>query len=94
MPAITFVYPDGTTKKIDGKEGETVLEIAMDNNVPMEHACGGNGFCNTCLCEIASGAANLSARSDQEETMGADGAKRLGCQAKVSGDVTVKLLEV
>jgi ferredoxin len=94
MPTITFVHPDGHTEKIEGASGETILKIALDHNVPMEHACGGNGFCNTCLCEVTAGKENLSKRNDQEETMGATETQRLGCQATVQGDVTVKLLEV
>lgn len=94
MPAITFLHLDGHTQKVQGAAGETILKIAMDNGVPMEHACGGNGFCNTCACEVTEGKEHLSARNDQEESMGITEPRRLGCQAVVQGDATVKLLEV
>lgn len=94
MPIITFIHPDGTVQKVEGAEGETILKIALDNSVPVEHACGGNGFCTTCMCDIGSGMENLSQRNDREENMGVvDDPKRLSCQSKVRGDVSVKLLE-
>jgi adenylate cyclase len=94
MPTITFISSKGATQKVQGAANETILKIALDNNVPMEHACGGNGFCNTCLCEITEGQDHLTPRNEQEETMGiTEGSQRLGCQAHVLGDVTVKLIE-
>ncbi len=94
MPLITFLHPDGTIQKVEGPAGESLLKIALDHGIPMEHACGGNGFCTTCMCDVAQGMENLSSRNDREENMGVmDDPKRLGCQAKVSGDVVVKLLD-
>ena len=70
MPIITFIHPDGTIQKAEGPEGETVLKIALDHGVPMEHACGGNGFCTTCMCDIQEGMQHLTPRNDLEENMG------------------------
>jgi adenylate cyclase len=93
VPIITFIHPDGTITKADAKPGDTLLKVALATNVPMEGACGGNGFCTTCLCEAIEGAEHLSPRNDREENMGVtEGNQRLGCQAEVQGDVTVKLL--
>ncbi len=91
MPKVTFVQTDGQKKVVDGKAGDTVLKTAQDNQIPMESACGGNGFCTTCLCGIEKGAENLSPKNDREENMGIEEPQRLGCQAVVQGDVTVKL---
>lgn len=94
VPIVTFVLPDGQIRKVETPAGESLLRIALDNDIPMEHACGGNGFCTTCMCDVAEGMANLSPRNDREENMGiVDDPKRLSCQAKVQGDVTVKILE-
>ncbi len=91
MPTITFIKPDGTTQKVTGTAGDTVLKIALDNGLPMEGACGGNGFCTTCLCEVTG---DVSPRGDREENMGiTDEPQRLGCQTHVQGDATVKILE-
>lgn len=60
----------------------------------MEHACGGNGFCTTCMCDVKNGMGNLSERNDKEENMGiSDDPHRLGCQAQVHGDVEIEVLE-
>lgn len=82
-------------KTVTTDAGKTLLQIALDNNIPMEHACGGNGFCTTCMCDIESGMDALSPRNDREENMGVvEDPKRLGCQAIVQGDTTVRLLEM
>ena len=94
MPIITFVFPDGRVEKIAGQAGDTILKIALDHAIPMEHACGGNGFCTTCMCDVVDGMDRLSARNDREENMGVvDDPKRLSCQAEVTGDVTVRLID-
>ncbi len=93
MPTITFINTDGSIQKVEGPEDETVLKIALDAGIPMETACGGNGFCTTCMCEIED-MTNVTPRNDREENMGVvDDPKRLGCQARVRGDVTVKLID-
>jgi len=99
MPKITFTLADGTVKEVEGDDGKTVLQIALDNGIPMEHACGGNGFCTTCSCNVADGqkmidANTVSAVNEKEENMGVEGPDhRLGCQTKVHGDIAVTVLE-
>ena len=94
MPLITFVHPDGTNQKIEGTTDDSILKIALDAGIPMENACGGNGFCTTCMCSVAEGMEHLSPRNDREENMGVvDDPNRLSCQAQVQGDVTVEVIE-
>ena len=94
MPLITFIHSDGSLQKVEGTTDDTILKIALDASIPMEHACGGNGFCTTCMCSIVEGMEHLSPRNDREENMGvSDDPMRLGCQTKVRGDSVVKLLE-
>ncbi|HCI04261.1 TPA: 2Fe-2S ferredoxin [Candidatus Peribacteria bacterium] len=93
VPKVTFIY-DGQTKEVEAKEDQTLLEAAIEAGVPMEHACGGNGFCTTCRCKVKKGSENLSARNDREENMGvSEEPDRLGCQAEVQGEVEVELAE-
>lgn len=95
VPIVTFILPDGQIKRVESPAGDSILKIALDNNLPMEHACGGNGFCTTCMCNVQEGMDRLTVRNDNEENMGVmDDPFRLGCQAKVEGDVTVKILDV
>jgi len=91
VPKITFHYA-GQIKTVEAKDGETVLQIALDNGIPMEHACGGNGFCTTCMCKVKSGMENLSPRNDKEENMGiVNDPERLSCQTEIKGDVEVEV---
>lgn len=95
MPKVIF-HCSGQEKIVEGKSGETLLKIAIDNAVPMEHACGGNGFCTTCICQVRSGMEHLSARNDREENMGiTSDPHRLGCQVRMkgTGDVTVEVAD-
>src|SRR5689334_3355901 len=49
MPQITFIGSDGTTYKVEGELGSTVMETAIKNNVPgIEAECGGACACATC----------------------------------------------
>ncbi len=93
MPKVTFHY-DGQVTKAEGQDGQTILQIGLDNGIPIEHACGGNGFCTTCLCKVKSGMENLGERNEKEENMGiTEDPERLGCQAEVHGDVEVELAD-
>ena len=100
MPQVTYAMQDGQTKAVQGDDGKTILQIALDNDIPMEHACGGNGFCTTCSCDVKDGQkmideGTVSAVNEKEENMGVEGPeRRLGCQTKVSGDITVTVVEV
>jgi 2Fe-2S ferredoxin len=93
VPKVTFIMGD-QVKTVDGPDGQTILQIALDNAIPMEHACGGNGFCTTCMCSVKEGMEHLNERNDREENMGISmDPYRLSCQARVkgNGDVTAEL---
>lgn len=97
MPKITFHHSNGQVTVADAKEGESILKIALDHNIPMEHACGGNGFCTTCMCKVQKGMEQLSPRNDREENMGiTSDPYRLSCQSRVKGteDLEIEVLEI
>lgn len=92
MAQVTFRH-NGKSVVVEGKAGETLLQLAVNNAVPMEHACGGNGFCTTCMCSVSSGAEHLAPRTEREEGMGiTSDPYRLGCQARLrgTGDIGVE----
>ena len=93
MPKVTFRFAD-QVKVVEVESGKTILQIALDSGIPMEHACGGNGFCTTCMCNVKGGMQNLSPRNDREENMGVtEDPMRLSCQTQVTGDTEIELIE-
>lgn len=94
MPKVTFIK-NGKKIEIDSAEtGKSLLDVALENMVEMDHACGGNGVCTTCMVKVESGAENLGSMTEREEMMGMDPADptlRLGCQCQVDGDCEVEL---
>jgi 2Fe-2S ferredoxin len=93
VPKVTFHVGDQVSE-VETEAGKSILQVALDNGILMEHACGGNGFCTTCLCKVKSGGENLGERNDKEENMGiTEENERLGCQATVNGDVEVEVVE-
>jgi 2Fe-2S ferredoxin len=76
--------------KLMGGEGESVLEVAMDHGINIEHACGGVCACSTCHVYIESGSESLSEATEAEEDRveeapGLRRTSRLSCQCEISG---------
>lgn len=102
---ITFL-PSGKTVQFEhgklpyqdhGKE-ESILDVALNYDVELDHACGGNCACTTCHVWVKEGAENLSPMEDDEADrldMAADLQlnSRLGCQAVITkpGKVVVEI---
>ena len=42
-------------KTIEISQNQTILELALANEIPMTHACGGNARCSTCRIMIIEG---------------------------------------
>lgn len=45
---ITYVEADGNEIVVDAQVGQNLLEVAHENNVELEGACGGELACSTC----------------------------------------------
>jgi len=55
MIHITFVFADGERRQLAGDNGDTVLDVALDNAVAgIKGQCGGGCTCCTCHCWIHS----------------------------------------
>jgi 2Fe-2S ferredoxin len=94
MPKVKFL-PSGI--EVSAKAGDSLLDIALANDVSIQHACGGFCACTTCHCEVMEGEVNLDAPdSDELERLdvldGRTTHSRLACQSKVKGDVTVRVV--
>ena len=94
MPKVTFLP---VNRVVDGNPGDSILEIALMHDIPLQHACGGFCACTTCHVEVREGLQSLSAIEEEEnERMEAldlpTSSSRLGCQARLgSQDVTVEI---
>jgi ferredoxin, 2Fe-2S len=94
MPKITFV---NLGESFEVAPNTSILECAIDNNLPLEHDCGGNCACTTCQVFIESGAENIVAMSGDERSVleandKLDEKARLGCQSRIrSGTVVVRI---
>lgn len=76
----------------------SLLDIALANDIHIEHACGGVGACATCHVIVQNGEGNLSEPDDDELdhvelAPGCTPKSRLACKAVVQGDVTVRIPE-
>ena len=103
MPKVTFVNAGRTVEFESGKlpysehgKPESLLDIALNFGIQLEHACGGNCACTTCHVWINEGMQNLTELDDDEADrldMAADLTlkSRLGCQCVVKGDVVVEI---
>lgn len=94
MPRVTFLHPEGTSGDVPA--GTSLLEAAERLGFPLPHDCGGNASCTTCRVEVQSGADSLSEIDFEEQDLLDREAlsepwHRLGCQARVSGDVVVRV---
>ena len=103
MPKVTFL-PLNVTAEFElrtlpyrdhGKPG-SLLDVALNFGVLLEHACGGNCACTTCHVIVREGEKNLSPLGDPETDRldlaeGLTLHSRLACQAVVRGDVVVEI---
>ena len=102
VPKVTFLphnltveFELGTLPYHHGKPG-SLLDIALNFGVPLEHVCGGNCACTTCHVIVREGEGHLSAVEEEEAdrlemAAGLTLHSRLGCQAVVKGDVVVEM---
>jgi ferredoxin, 2Fe-2S len=94
MPKVTFVDCGGRQHQVDVHLGTSLMQAALDNNVPgIDGDCGGQAACGTCHIFVEeSWLPKVGERSEIEQTMlsFADGTKdnsRLACQINMSDDL-------
>jgi 2Fe-2S ferredoxin len=96
MPRVTFLHPEGKSGNVP--EGTSLLEAAEQLGFALNHDCGGNASCTTCRVEVQLGGENLSDIDfDEQDLLDREALTeswhRLGCQARVLGDVLVRVPE-
>lgn len=97
MDQTVEVEPDSLGQPRDGLRG-SILQVALENGIEMDHACGGVCACSTCHVVVKEGGSSMNEASEDEEDMldnapGLTLQSRLGCQAVASGaqDLVVEI---
>ena len=103
MPKITYIEHNGKSHTINVANGLSVMEGAVQNNVPgIDADCGGSMACATCHVYVKEGWFNKHPKKEDGEEDMIDMAyepnkySRLSCQLTVSDELeglTVKLPE-
>ena len=94
MPKLKFlphevICPEGA--EIEAPAGESILNAALANNIPIEHACEKSCACTTCHVIVREGFDSLEEASENEEdyldkAWGLEPESRLSCQARVADE--------
>ncbi len=100
MPKITFlpnedICPDGAV--IEAPKGTSICRAALDNGIPLEHACELSCACTTCHVYVVEGLGSLDGATEDEDdyldkAWSLQPNSRLSCQTRPEeGNFTVEL---
>ncbi len=93
MPHMTFIAADGTRIEVSTAVGDSVLDVARENNIAIEGACEGSMACSTCHVIVDKNwYRKLEELSEDEEDMldlafGLTRTSRLGCQIEITEEL-------
>ena len=94
MPKITYIDNEGNSKTIDVENGLSVMEGAIQNNIPgIDADCGGSMACATCHVYVEEKWLNKLPKAEDAEVDMIDMAfepkknSRLSCQLIVSDEL-------
>ena len=94
MPKITYIDNEGNSKTIDVENGLSVMEGAIQNNIPgIDAECGGSMACATCNVYVEEKWLNKLPKAEDAEVDMIDMAfepkknSRLSCQLIVSDEL-------
>jgi ferredoxin, 2Fe-2S len=78
----------GLDREVEARVGESVLEVALRNDIDLDHACGGVCACSTCHVKVLKGGECLTESTEEEEDQldnarDVDLTSRLGCQSRI-----------
>jgi ferredoxin len=77
------------------KSGNHLLDICLDNKIPLSHSCEGMASCGTCRVIITSSVDDLPQTNHLEQEMASDRGfgpeERLACQLYPTKDISFKL---
>ena len=94
---LNFEKKDHESLELAIAEGESVLDVCLDNGIDLQHNCGGVCGCSTCHIYVNKGDGHLPEISDKEEdfidrAVNPRISSRLGCQCVIiDGDIEVTI---
>ena len=91
MPRVTF---DDEKTSAEFESGKVLLRCGDEMSVRISQVCGGDGACGTCRIEVVDGWENLTPPTPDEIYKELDPPYRLSCQAKLIGDVTLRVAKI
>jgi ferredoxin, 2Fe-2S len=91
------VDPAALPLQRDGRPG-SILDVALGNDLDLDHACGGVCACSTCHVIVRQGLTSCNEATEDEEDQldnapGLEPGSRLGCQCVPDGseDVVIEI---
>lgn len=97
-PVALGLPQDRTEVEVMAAVGQNILEVAMENDIHIEHTCGGVCACSTCHVYVEEGEDITSELTEEEgdrveEAPGLQMNSRLSCQTKIEGEgaITIKV---
>lgn len=80
-------------REMEAHDGESILDAARREKVPIATSCGGLGICRKCRVTVREGSERLAPMTmierDQARLAGFAADERLACQAVVRGDCAI-----
>lgn len=91
MPKIKF--SKANREAIEVPSGSNLMEVLLENNIPVASSCGGELVCAKCYVEVHDGSYNLNLCSQDErdfmEIKDIPKNCRMACKTIVEGDITI-----
>lgn len=92
----TFPIDFAGDKIVETTPLQTILDVAIQNDIPHHYICGGTGRCSTCRVSVIEGLENCLPRNQVEmqmaELKGFPPDLRLACQTRATGPIKVRRL--
>jgi len=81
-------------KIVQASQGQTILDALLENEIEIDHSCGGMGSCGTCRIFVQKGLEQFEARNEVEQEIADDRQfsenERLSCQNLVKPGLVLK----
>ena len=91
MPRVRFIDRE---VEVEWPTERSLLQCILELGIEISHICGGDGACGTCRIEVVEGWNNLTPQTPDELSREVATPHRLSCQARVVGDVAVRIARI